>query len=204
MTISYPLAFPSLVGMNNFKISLVNAVSISQSPYDFSSQIYDYGGQTWEIEGSFPLMRREKAYEIQAFLLKLKGQLGTFLVGDPNATTPRGTWAGSPLIKGASQTGTTLICDGFTAGATVKAGDYFQLGTGTSSRLFQIVTDGTADGAGELTLEFMPSIMTAFADNLAVTSSSAKGCFRMLNNSFPSDINSNSLYSFSFKARSTV
>lgn len=204
MTITYPLSFPSNVGLTSFKIGLIEAVSAATSPYDFSTQVYQYGGQVWRIEAALPLMRRNNAAVYDAFFLKLRGMYGTFLFGDPNATTPQGTWGGTPLVNGAAQTGNTLNIDGVTIGGTVKAGDYFQLGSGSTSRLYKIVTDATANGSGQVTLEFMPAITTAPADNATVTYNSAVGAFRLESNANMLEISAQSLYSFSFSAKAVV
>jgi len=204
MTITYPLAFPTTSGISNIQIGLREAVSSSVSPYDFSEQVYQYQGQVWEASVSIPPMLRADAAYFDAFFLKLRGKYGTFLLGDPAGKTPRGTWAGTPLVNGGSQTGESLVCDGFTAGATVKAGDYFQLGSGSASRLYKIVTDGTADGSGNLTLEFEPRIISAPADNAALTSSNAVGVFRLVDNFNPTNIDNFSHFTYSFKARAVI
>lgn len=200
MTITYPLTFPTTLALSSFKLGLRESVGRNESPYTFKEQIYDNRGQIWKIEAALPNMMRDTAAEYNAFFLKMRGRFGTFLIGDPNATTPRGTWAGTPLVNGAGQTGYNLIVDGLTAGATVKAGDYFQLGSGLTTRLHKIVTDGVADGGGNLTLEFMPYLRSSPADNAAITFNSAKGLFRLNSNISPFSINSESVYTNSFSA----
>lgn len=89
-------------------------------------------------------------------------------------TGPRG---GTPLVNGASQTGATLITDGWTAAAAnrVKKGDRFTLpsvnhvnpsnyqSTG-SLQQFLITADGDSSGAGALTLNISPSITLTGAE----------------------------------------
>lgn len=105
------------------------------------------------------------------------------------AHTP-GTLAGTPLVNGASQTGASLITDGWTnSTAALKTGDVFTIAgvyavhpetKATLGYLQQFVAtaDGTADGSGNLTISISPSIVTsgAFqnvsgspADNAAIT-----------------------------------
>lgn len=75
----------------------------------------------------------------------------------------------TPVVNGASQTGASLICDGFDNGATVTVGDVFtiagvyavnpqsKVSTG-SLQQFVVTAAGTADGSGNLTLSISPSI----------------------------------------------
>ncbi len=69
-------------------------------------------------------------------------------MGDPVNTSPRGAATGTPLVKGASQTGNTLTTDGWTTGVTgiLKAGDWIQLGTGSTSTLHKLQQAADSDG----------------------------------------------------------
>ncbi len=105
------------------------------------------------------------------------------------AHTP-GTKAGTPLVNGASQSGSSLISDGWTAStAALKKGDIFTIAgvfsvhsesKAVSSQLqqFVVTADSTADAGGNLTIPISPAIITsgatqtvsgAPADNAAIT-----------------------------------
>jgi hypothetical protein len=110
-----------------------------------------------------------------------------------NTLLPRhtpGTKAGTPLVNGATQTGASLITDGWTAStAALKQGDIFTIAgvfsvhpeTRASTGVLQqfvATADGTADGSGNLTVSISPSIVTSGvgqtvsgspADNAAIT-----------------------------------
>jgi hypothetical protein len=77
----------------------------------------------------------------------------------------------------------TIAMDGFSAAATVKAGDWFQIGSGANTHLHKVVQDATADGSGLLTLEIWPRTRAALADNDTFVTSSAKGIWRLAENS---------------------
>lgn len=205
MAITYPLSFPTNLGISSFKMGLRYASSMSESPFTFQEQVYLHSGEMWNIEVQMPSMRRDDAEEFNAFLLELKGKYGTFLFGDPNAAAPRGTWTGTPLVKGASQTGNTLLIDGLTPGATGLKGDYFTLGSGSTSRLHKLTKDFTANGSGEATAEFAPSLRASPADNAPLTTTNAKGVFRLTENTAASfSINMESQYTIGFKAREAI
>lgn len=184
MSISYPLSLPSQLAFSRVTFRARSAVGVSQSPFTFAQQVYAHQGDLWEADLELPPMTRAYAEDWLAFLLALNGREGTFLLGDTLYTTPRGIATGTPLVKGASQTGRTLITDGWTISTTgiLKAGDWFQLGTGSSSRLHKVVQDADANGAGEATLEIWPRLRSSPADNAALTTAAPKGLFRLASN----------------------
>lgn len=203
MTISYPLSLPSS-GFRSIGLRVVDAVGVAESPFSFQADVQHFGGQHWEADIELPPLKRggsDEAEEWVAFLLSLKGRYGTFLMGDPAGATPRGTWAGSPKVLGAHAAGAnTLALDGFTAAATVKAGDYVQVGTGSTTHLHKALADGTADGSGLLTLDIWPNLRAALADNDAIVKTSAVGLWRLASNTRRWDIGLAKFYGIRFVA----
>ena len=206
MAISYPLALPVTTGIAKIRIAANNTVGVSVSPFTAKQQVYKYTGQFWEAEISLPPMKRSDAEYWISFLLKLNGSYGTFLLGDPNGATARGVATGTPLVKGASQTGSELITDGWTPDTTgiLKAGDYIQLGTGDSSRLHKILDDVDSNSSGEATLTLWPDLRSAPADNAAIVVSGAKGVFRLSTNQQDWNVNEASVYGMTFPAREAL
>lgn len=90
MAITYPLSLPTNIGIANITLSAENAVGISQSPFTYQQQVIQHQGQRWRASVTLPSMKRQDAESWLAFLLSLKGQVGTFLLGDPNGKTPQG------------------------------------------------------------------------------------------------------------------
>ena len=86
-----------------------------------------------------------------------------------------GSGGGTPLVKGASQSGTSLITDGWTAAAAVrmKAGDCFTVAG--LDVLFRATADISSDGSGNATITIEPPIVAGSspADNAALTIASA-------------------------------
>lgn len=88
--------------------------------------------------------------------------------GNPLASAATGV-IGTPLVNGASQTGATLITDGWTAGIILKAGMTFSVAginqvnpasredTGQLAK-FVLTADVTVDGSGNATLPISPAI----------------------------------------------
>jgi hypothetical protein len=206
MTITYPLTLPSHTGIRGIELRATNAVAYSRSPFTFAGQAFAYPGQMWQADVTLPPMKRADAEQWIAWLVSLRGQLGTFLLGDPLGQTARGVATGTPLVNGADQTGGSLVIDGATNSVTgwLKAGDYIQLGSNGSSRLHKVLTDANSDGSGNVTLDIWPSIRTAPADNAAVVVSNTVGLWRLSGNESSWSINEASIYGISFSAMEAV
>jgi hypothetical protein len=206
MAVTFPLAIPTSKGLAKIRLTANNVVGVSQSPFTAKQQVYKYTGQFWEADISLPPMKRADAEYWISFLLKLNGSYGTFLLGDPNGATARGVATGTPLVKGASQTGSDLITDGWTPNTTgiLKAGDYIQLGTGSTSLLHKVLDDVNSDGSGNATLTLWPDLRSAPSDNAEIVVSAPKGVFRLTANQQAWDINEATFYGITFGAREAI
>lgn len=198
MAISYPLTLPNHTGVANITLRAVNQTAISSSPFTYQQQVFNHQGKRWEAEIQLPAMKREDAEQWLAWLLSLKGQVGTFELGDPNGATPRGAIGGSPVVAGSAQTGGSLDIDGCTTSVTgwLKAGDYVQVGT----QLYKVLQDVNTDSSGAATLELWPNIRTAPLDNDPVTVSNAVGRFRLNSGSQDWSIDTATVYGITFAA----
>lgn len=201
MAISYPLAIPDSIGLASIELKSSNAVAISSSPFTFNQTVFAYPGQRWLASVSIPPVRRDTAEPWVAFLVSLRGQYGTFLMGDPNCKVPQGNASGNLLVNGASQTGGTLVCDNMPLSTLCfKAGDYIQLGTSDATRtLHKVLQDATSDGSGNLTLEIWPHIRTAPLNNQVVTYTNTVGRWRLASNETAWSIDSATKYGISFE-----
>lgn len=183
MAFTFPLTIPSVTSAARIELYANTSVGISTSPFTFSSQRQIYSGQYWELAVTLPNMARAEAEEWIAFLLKLNGPQGNFLMGDPLGYVARGIATGSPVVNGANQTGQELITDGWTINKTgiLKAGDYIQI----SYRLYKVLQDVDSDGSGNATLDIWPTLRESPADNAVITTSNTKGLFRLSSTRFP-------------------
>lgn len=183
MSVSYPLTMPNIKG-NSIVIQPLDSVGTTRSPFSFVEQVQLNSGQMWTAQLSFPPLDSSDAPVLEAFLTSLRGSYGTFLLGDPRRETPRGAASGTPVVDGAGQTGDTLNIRGMTAGVTgiFKAGDYIQLGSFASARLYMVLQDADSDGSGDVTVTIWPNLRSSPADGATVTVSAAKGVFRLTDN----------------------
>jgi len=206
MAISYPLDFPTITGVDSIKMMASDIVGMNISPFSGAQQVYRYTGQFWSADIALPPMKREKAEYWISFFLKLNGSYGTFLMGDPLGATARGVATGTPVINGASQTGGSLVTDGWTPGTTgiLKAGDYIQLGSGATSRLHKVLDDVDSDGSGNATLQIWPDLRESPSDNATITVTNPKGVFRLTSTQAAFDINRMGIYGVTFGAQEAL
>lgn len=203
MAISYPLNTPTNIGIANITLSAENAVALSQSPFTFQQQVVAHPGQRWAASVSLPPMKRQDAEYWIAFLLSLKGQVGTFLLGDPNCVAAQGsasTTPGTPVVSGGGQTGGTLVIDGlpFSATGYLLPGDYIQIGSASTTQLYKVLTQVNTDGSGGATLDIWPDLRSSPADNATVVVANTKGRFRLRENVQQWQINEISSYGITF------
>jgi hypothetical protein len=188
MAISYPVNTPTNIGIANITLMAENAVAISQSPFTFQQQVVAHPGQRWAASISLPPMKRQDAESWVAFLLSLYGQVGTFLLSDPNCPAPRGTATSATLTGTAGSTSPTITMTG-----TLLAGDYISLGSGATARLHKVVQDRSGNG----TIEIWPALRSSVTD-AAVDLTEAKGRFRLKDNITQWSINEISSYGITF------
>lgn len=205
MPITYPLTLPTAGGIKSIQFSARSVVGQSQSPFTGAQKTYEYPGQWFEVNVTLPPLKRVDAEVWNAFKLKLNGKRGTFLIGDPLGASARGsasTTPGTPLVKGAGQTGNTLIIDGLPLSVTgyFKEGDWIQLGTGSTSRLYKNLTDVNTNGSGEATLTLWPNMRTIPNDNDVVVVANTVGLFRLTENASVWDIDEAGTYGITFSA----
>jgi hypothetical protein len=154
---------------------------MTASPFTGQQQVYKHPGQWWEAEMTFPPMKRKDAEEVAAFLLKLNGRFGTFLMGDPVNTQPRGVATGVPLVDGAGQSGNQLLTKGWTPSVAniLRAGDWIQLGAGSAARLHKVLDNVNTNVAGQATLTLFPDLRQSYSDNTPIVITNTKGLWRL-------------------------
>lgn len=184
----------------------VNAVIYEMSPFTFVGQAQASSGQMWQADVSLPPMKRADAEQWIAWLVSLRGQYGTFNMGDPVGCASRGAGGGTPRVNGASQTGEELIIDGCTANVTgwLKAGDYVQLGAAGTATLHKVLADVDTNASGQTTLSLWPHIRSAPADNATVVISNTVGRWRLSTNETAWSVNEMAIYGITFSAMEAV
>lgn len=171
-------AFPN-VGFQKMTMRLKSATQISTSPFTFDQQVHQHQGVRWEAEVTLPPLNRAAAKEVEAFFASLRGQAGTFTMGNPlHDVTATGT------ITSGTQNATTVT--GTLGGAV--AGDYFEV-----DGALYIIT-----GIDSTTFDIMPPLRTAISSTTSLDFSLPKGSWRLSSNDIEWDIDQSSFYSFTF------
>jgi hypothetical protein len=203
VSITYPLALPASPGLKSVQMTATNIVGLSASAFTGQTQVQEWPGEMWSLSASLPKMKRTQAEAWLSFLLALRGISGTFLIGDPGASTPQGVATGTPLVNGANAANSkTLATKGWThsIAGILKAGDYLQIGTGITQRLYKNLTDANSDGSGLVTLDIWPRLRESLADNAAITLIDCKGAFRLADNNRQWSMDEARNYGIQFKA----
>ena len=136
------------------------------SPLNGFTQRLNLPGAKWFVTYTLAASKRAEIAAIQGFLAQLRGGSNTFYGYDPDAKTLLGIGGGTPLVKGASQTGASLNVDGCPLSTTdwLKLGDYFEV----NGELKMVTADVDTNGTGEATITFEPPLRNSPADNAAV------------------------------------
>ena len=192
MALTYPLSTPTTIGLESIELRAVNAVATSQSPFTYKQQTIVHGGQRWEASVSIPPVKRDLAAEWKAMLVGLKGSHGTFLLGDPDYATPRGTCSSCVVTGTVGDDAVSVVLTG-----TLKAGDYLQLGSAATAKLHQVLEDISTDG----TVNIWPALRDTYTSSTGTANlASPKGVFRLAQSVTSWSIDSASTYGIKFEA----
>lgn len=208
---TYPISLPPTPGFRQSSFRARNIVSDTASPFTGQQQVFKHAGEWWEATLQLPPMRGAKAAAWEAALISLQGKRGTFQLGDPDRTTPRGVATGTPVVDtvGSPTLNTartrTLYTRGWDGGIAgiIKAADYLQIGTGEDARLVKAIADANSDSGGYAAIEIWPALYSDLADGTAITVINPKGVFR-LTDDIEWSTDAAKTYGFTFSARSVI
>jgi hypothetical protein len=168
--------WPTGITPSSSEWRLVANTAAFVSPLTGSTQTLGRGGDRWTCTLTFSALIDPNRRTLMAFISRLRGQANRVVLPD-HAFTRAGTLAGTPLVKGANQTGSSLLIDGCTSSTTLLAGDLFTV----NGELKMVVADSTVAG-GEITVAFTPPLRTSPADNAPVNVTAPTGTFMLASN----------------------
>lgn len=156
--------FPSSIIISKFGFALNENKAISESAFTRQRQVVSLSGGTadrWEgVIETAPLTTPAEIRTMDAFVTRV-GLFGRFTLEHPAYDGPA-SGENSGFVMGASQSGTSLICDGFTPSTAIaEEGDYFQV----RDEFKRLTADATSDGSGIVTFNFRPALRVSPADN---------------------------------------
>ena len=162
--------FPTSPAFNSLNVKSVQHTYVSRA-LSGRRQDRQLGGQFWKLTATFPPMTRAEFAPIYAFVVKQRGRYESFTIVPAVVSTGQGSPAGTPLVNGASQTGRSLVTDGWNASIAIfKAGDFLKIAG--NDKVYMCTTDVSSDGSGNATISIEPALVASPADDGAITHSS--------------------------------
>ena len=159
--------FPSSPAFKSLSVSSVQPTFVSRS-ISGRRQSRQIGGQYFRMRATFPSMTRAEFAPIYAFVMAQRGRYESFTLIPPVLNAGLGSPAGTPLVNGASQTGRSIVTDGWNASITIfKAGDYLKFAN--HDKVYTVTADATSNGSGASTITIEPALVTSPADDSAIT-----------------------------------
>lgn len=180
MAITSPVTLPTSPAPRRVQISPVAVVGMTRSPFTLEQEVQAHQGECWECELEYaPIGSRALAEALIAAFVSLNFREHTLLVR-AYPRTPLGTWrAVTPVVSTGSQTGKVLSLSGVTSGLTASAGDWFQMGGGSTAWLYKVVANAQANGSNVINLDIWPRLRTPPAVNDEATLLNPAGLFRL-------------------------
>jgi len=156
---------------NSVTIRSQDNTAVFNSPLIASAQTLDRGGQKWSMQLSFTNLQTDDRAELLGIILALRGRANRLRI-NVHDNPKRGLYGGTPLVDGASQTGSTLNVKGCSNNITgwIKRGDYFSVIVNAEHELKMCTEDANSNGSGLITgLKFEPRLRAAPADSAVIT-----------------------------------
>lgn len=171
-------SLPSLAPTEFDLVAFDGALEFPASPLTGAFQSTASNAARWDFLATWRNLSADDEATLRAFVLKLQGLTHRMSVPIPGYTR-RGAGGGTPLVNGATQTGSSLVIDGASASVTnwIREGDFFSVG----SRLLCATADANSDGSGNVTVSFWPPLAPGRspADGAAVEIDSPAGVFAL-------------------------
>lgn len=119
------------------------------------------GAQRWAIAFQWAPMPRSIFMQFFAFFTAQRGQADTFTCTLAGHTAPLGTWAGTPVVSGAGQTGRVVNLSGLTPSQVgiCKAGDLLKFAGHT--KVYMVTADATSTAGGLVALSIEPALLVS-------------------------------------------
>ena len=160
--------FPTDIKLRAHKITSYHQTLISDSQ-SFKQQARSKNTQRFGFTIETIPLQRPQWSRLMAFLEKQNGRYETFTIIPSLARAPMGTGLGTPVIVGASQTGSSVVTGGWPVSSSgmLKAGDFIKFANHT--KVYQVMDDIASDIAGQATINIKPALLQSPADASAIS-----------------------------------
>ena len=171
---TFPIDFPRQCASNE-KLTLSRRQSITEANASYQTTVVHTASQ-WQLSWNWPRMTHDLAEGVNAWILKLNGEVGTFRYYPTQSRVS--TLSDMSLAVAGYAYNTAVSVGGWAANAAsgLRPGQYFQIGN-----QLLLVTDAAAnaDANGQVIINFAPELRTAFPVATSVNFANPCGVFRM-------------------------
>jgi hypothetical protein len=156
-----------LTAPTTVRLELVGNAGVFPSPLIASAQTLDRGGLKWQYTLNRNNLQDADRGPVMGLIASLRSQANRLRI-EVFDNPKRGGYGGTPLVAGASQTGSVLNVDGVTNKTNwIRAGDYFSVDVGGDHELKMCTADANSSG-GAVTINFEPRLRASPANNAAI------------------------------------
>lgn len=142
--------------------------TLVSTAHSLKRQVRSRGAQRWGFALRYRNLTRALLSELIGFALAQRGQYSTFTFVPAVLGYPQSVVSGTPLVNGAHTTGRSIVTDGWAHSVTaMKAGEFVKFNG--HAKVYMLTADVTSDGSGNATLSIEPALVSALADNEALT-----------------------------------
>ena len=173
---------------NSVVVDIVGNTGLFPSPLIASAQTIDRGGLKWMFTYTWTALRNNSRADLMGTVVALRSQENRLRV--PVYDNPKqGAYGGTPLVDGASQTGSSIDIKGCDNNVTnwIRKGDYISFIVNAEPELKMCTADASSDGSGLISgLSFEPRLRDSPADSAVIyvedgVLSKPKGIFLLAN-----------------------
>lgn len=171
------LTWPEALRPSTMDWDLVSNSVKFTSPFNGASQVVGYPGSRWKASLKFNNLDDWESRKLEVLIAKLDGMVGMIKLHD------FGRWGrppvGTPVVKGANNTGTQIQSRGWLAKRLVlQEGDYITV----NNELKLVTGDVWSDASGFATVYFAPMLRNVPPDGAKIETENPFGLFRLSDN----------------------
>lgn len=160
------VTLPSDCVPNGVAASLIDYGGVQRPATGAAAQRIDRAGSRFRFDVSFPPMPNATTGRVVLSRL-LRAKREGLLIEMPLPSAPQGP-AGTPVVDGAGQSGTTLLVRGCLPYYAAKEGYWLAISNGSRSYMHNVAAPARADATGDLSLLITPALRYPFADGAAI------------------------------------
>jgi hypothetical protein len=177
--VTFPDTKPPEPGFESAELAIRNVVQETSNSFNMVQRKNAIGNAKWTGSLTLPQMKQDQARKWKAWLTRMRGQRGTFRLGDPGYFGPYGSVNNQGTVKKvplSNDKGYYLDVSGYGANKTVfKKGDQFEI----NNELKICVKDIESSNNGDALLIFMPRLRDTNVTGQSIIYDQPEGEFRL-------------------------